>query len=483
MRLIRLKKLMALLLAATLNTVVFTAGNTLMTAEQRHIALCVQTIAHQYYNHGRSTVVSMPPDLRNNSKRPLIQFPYSDNVQLVDLVLQHLYEDKCCPVQMLPPKTELDTTAEINHSYIILIWCEQEDEDILDILDTQLNQLKDDELLQWNPRGRFTVVVTDQDSRSLMSEALKIYEIMWMEYKVVNSVVRMPSPSGNNTELDLYSGLLYQNGNYEKVKEITLVDQWVLENNGTFSEKTNLYPSKNPNNFQKCVIKAVSILFHPFVSLISTDMKEDGNNIYEIRGLTFEYFLLSVRKMNLTVVFLEPSLDISSNAIMTEVAKLTAVIADIFVGVFPLAPVVVSARPEPSIPYISGPIKWFVPCPKPISRVERFLTVFDASVWVTMIIVFVLTSALFWFSANYPDRMFEIDSKILQTIPKCMYNAWSIFIGVSVPKMPRSWKVRIFFLIYVCVTVLLSVQCFRLFSYRILSKQNMEGKLQHSRSF
>jgi hypothetical protein len=31
-----------------------------------------------------------------------------------------------------------------------------------------------------------------------------------------------------------------------------------------------------------------------------------------------------------------------------------------------------------------------------------------------------------------------------------MYNAWSIFIGVSVPEMPRSWKVRIFFLIYVC---------------------------------
>jgi hypothetical protein len=67
-----------------------------------------------------------------------------------------------------------------------------------------------------------------------------------------------------------------------------------------------------------------------------------------------------------------------------------------------------------------------------------------------MIIVFVLTSALFWFSANYPDRMVETDSKNFQTVPKCMYNAWSIFIGVSVPEMPRSWKVRIFFLIYVC---------------------------------
>jgi len=28
-----------------------------------------------------------------------------------------------------------------------------------------------------------------------------------------------------------------------------------------------------------------------------------------------------------------------------------------------------------------------------------------------------------------------------------MYNAWSIFIRISVPEMSRTWKVRIFFLI------------------------------------
>jgi len=239
---VRLKKLIALLLTVMLNAVVPAAGNALLTAEQRHIALCVQTIAQQYFNHGRSTVVSKPPDLRNNSRRSLIQFPYSDDVQLVDLVLQYVQEDTCCPVQMLPAKIYLGTTAEINHSYIILIWREQEDEDIIDILRTQLYHLKDDELLQWNPRGRFVVVVTDQDSSSLMSEALKIYEIMWMEYKVVNTVVLMPSSSGNCTVLDLYSGFPYQNGNCGKVKEIILVDQWVLENKGTFSENTNLYP-------------------------------------------------------------------------------------------------------------------------------------------------------------------------------------------------------------------------------------------------
>ena len=178
---IHLKKLIALLLTVILITAVPAAGNALLTAEQRHIAFCVQTIAHQYFNHGRSTVVSMPPDLRNNSRRPLIQFPYSHDVQLVDLVLQYVHENTCCPVQMLPPKTQLEPTSEIDQSYIIFICREQEDEDIIDILRTELSHLQHDEILQWNPRGRFVVVVTDQDSSSLISDALKIYEIMWMD--------------------------------------------------------------------------------------------------------------------------------------------------------------------------------------------------------------------------------------------------------------------------------------------------------------
>jgi len=283
-----------------------------------------------------------------------------------------------------------------------------------------------------------------------MSEALKIYEIMWMEYKALNTVVLMPDSSGNYTVLDLYSGFPYQNGNCEKVKEITLVDKWVFENNGTFSENTNLYPSKIPNNFQKCVIRAASIGFHPFVSLIGTETKEDGTTLYEMRGLIVEYFLLSVKKMNLTVVFLQPSVNLSFRTAATEAANLMAGISDILVGIIPLLPIVDSVMTEPSISYIFGAVKWFVPCPKPISRAEKFLTVFDSYVWLTMITIFLLTSALFWFSANYPDRMVEIESKNLQTIPKCMYIAWSIFIGVSVPGMPRSWKLRIFFLIYVC---------------------------------
>jgi hypothetical protein len=122
---------------------------------------------------------------------------------------------------MLPPETQQDITVEINHSYIIFIWLQQVEEDIIDILQTQMVNLKNGELLQWNP---FVVVVIDQDGSSLMSEALKVYEIMRMDYKAINTVVLMRGSSGNYTVLNLYSGFPYQNGNCERVNEITLVD-------------------------------------------------------------------------------------------------------------------------------------------------------------------------------------------------------------------------------------------------------------------
>jgi hypothetical protein len=66
-----------------------------------------------------------------------------------------------------------------------------------------------------------------------------------MDYKAVNTVVLMPGSSVNYTVLDSYSGFPYQNTNCEQVKEITLIDKWVLENNGIFYKKNAFIFLKN----------------------------------------------------------------------------------------------------------------------------------------------------------------------------------------------------------------------------------------------
>jgi len=71
---------------------------------------------------------------------------------------------------------------------------------------------------------------------------------------------------------------------------------------GYIQQKKELISLKNTKNFQNCVIKVASIGIPPYVILITKET-EDGNTVYDIRGLMIEYFLLSMKKMNMTMNF------------------------------------------------------------------------------------------------------------------------------------------------------------------------------------
>ena len=86
--------------------------------------------------------------------------------------------------------------------------------------------MKYDGLLQLNPRGSFVVVTTDEDSNSLKSEALKIYEITWMEDKVVRAVFLMPDSSGN------YTCWTCTLGSHTKIKMCKKVQELLCSING-----------------------------------------------------------------------------------------------------------------------------------------------------------------------------------------------------------------------------------------------------------
>ena len=66
--------------------------------------------------------------------------------------------------------------------------------------------------------------------------------------------------------------------------------------------------------------------------------------MYRIRVVMFEYFLLSIKKMNNKAVFLQPTLDFSFETSKTDTTKLMADIADLLVGLVPLLPIVEHIR-------------------------------------------------------------------------------------------------------------------------------------------
>jgi hypothetical protein len=444
-----MKKFLKLVLIAMSScTVISVNGNQLLAVEQHQIALCVEMIAQQYFTSGRSLLVSMPRDIRNNTGRPLTHFPYKDDFHLVNLVLHNLNENTCCPVQLFSAETNLDTVSEINYGYIIFIWAEAQGGDIISSLRSQLDTLRDSGIQQWNPRGRFVVVVTDHDSNFPSSMPLQIYETMWMEYTVIDNVIVISNLSNKNV-LDLYSGFPYERGNCEKIKEVSLMDQWIFGDTGKFYNKHNLFPHKLQKDFQNCVIRVATIGINPFVILTDNHTKTDGNIVYDVRGFSVEYILISINKMNMTAVFLPPSIELSLDAAFEQVGNIMSRQSDVLIGMVPLLPAVVTSFSEPSIPYLHDAVKWFLPCPKPNARFQKIMTMYNTSVWLTMMVIFIVTAAVFWCSVRRPHHLDTKESKALKTISNCIYSSWAIFIGVSVPEMPKTWRLRIFFLFYV----------------------------------
>jgi hypothetical protein len=77
------------------------------------------------------------------------------------------------------------------------------------------------------------------------------------------------------------------------------------------------------------------------------------------------------------------------------------------------------------------------------------MNVYATSVWIVLALVFILTAVVFWLTAytHYGPSMEPYNFRHLSS---CFHSVWAIFMGVSVPEMPRTSKLRTLFLLYVC---------------------------------
>ena len=158
--------------------------------------------------------------------------------------------------------------------------------------------------------------------------------------------------------------------------------------------------------------------------------------------------LLAADKMNVTLVFLKSSPRIEAVEVVVEAGNLVDRRSDIVVGTLPLLPLFVSTWFQPTIPYEYTAAKWFVPCPKPVARMEKVMQTYTLPVWLTMATVLLLTAILLWGLSNWRHSALK-NSRTFQTLSHCLYNTWVVGMGVSATNTPKSWKFRLIFLVYV----------------------------------
>ena len=225
----------------------------------------------------------------------------------------------------------------------------------------------------------------------------------------------------------------------------------------------------------------------PFkLSLLTNDLgvnitENSTENDYRIarkaKYLEVEIVQIVCEKMNLTTIFLPPSTDFTIDSYLKEFGDLKEGFSDVLTGFIPLTSSVAISYFDFTIPYEYFGIKMFVPCPKAIPGPEKVLTTFSLSVWMTIGLVLLLTTAVFWCARNGPNRSVCNETHIYQSLSSCFQNAWAVLLAVSVPQQPTTASLRVFFLLYVCFCFAIST-VFQAFFVSYLVEPKYEKKLE-----
>jgi hypothetical protein len=336
------------------------------------------------------------------------------------------------------------------------MWEEYEADIVEDILPGQLEYLQDS--MTWNSRAKFIVVVNTRVREFTRSLVLRICETLWSSAKIANVVVLMPG-MGEETiprdgedkslqevsrsyKLDLYTFFPFQRENCGEVKDVTLLGHWVDEADGSLSSDKNLYQTKAPHNFQGCPIKVASIATEPYV------MRNDESSFLRPSGISVEPIVFTAEKLNITLIFLDPSSDFTLASCWKEFNKVNDGEADIIIGPIPYITTMADFF-DPTIPYTYDSMSMLIPCPGRIARIDMITNVYTTSVWIALALVFILTAIVLWCTANYRYGPY-LESYNFRHLSSCFHSAWAIFMGVSVPEMPRTSILRTLFLLYVC---------------------------------
>ena len=230
--------------------------------------------------------------------------------------------------------------------------------------------------------------------------------------RIVNVVVLIPNQlpycplhALSNTKssaerLNLYTWFPSKFGRYGEIQDVILLDEWVFENNGKFSLNAHLYPAKVPTDFMGLPIKVGLIGKDLGVNITENSTSNDYKIARKTKDIDVEIVQLVCEKLNLTTIFRAPSIDFSVESYLKEFGDLNDGLSDVLTGLIPLISFVVMSSFDFTIPYEKSSIKMFVPCPKAIPGPEKILTTFSLTVWLTIGLVLLLTTAVFWFVVN-----------------------------------------------------------------------------------
>jgi hypothetical protein len=437
--------------------IIHTALSSLLTAEETQLVLCGLTVLHRHFNAKTNLLVSFSHTTYNNTQQRTLSHTsqYKNYHYLLNALLQNIHDAARWAILVPnPDQPSLETMDEVQGKmdyYLVIVRPKGTDEETFDEVQDRFDSLP--KMESWNQRALFLVMLTGTIKEPKLL-AHKIFDVLWKSEKVLNIVLIVPTVQESvlhdnvrHTEksisFDLYTWFPYQSGHCGAVEEITLVDQWIVTNNGGFLKHVPLFPNKVPANLQACPLRVCTAEDRPFI--VHNIQNENSS---EFSGLEIEFLIIISQVMNMTLQYLPPPTGTGFMRRMTCLTRLSFGSTDIVVSTLPVDLNIIELG-DSTTPHLQTAFRWLIPCPTPVPRVERILGIFTLPVWLNLILVLTLTTAIFWCFSNRHFTFLKQGSPTHKTLSQSLSDVWAVFLSVSIPKLPGARKFRVFFLLFV----------------------------------
>lgn len=422
-----------------------------------HLTKCLLHISDSYIDKGlliTSSVFSTDTSTHNRRVWNFNQqYPYSDNgMANCDLFNAIHLREKWQILTLFPLTVEqkFDKTLQDFHykssGYILRVSNE------LGFLSRQFKIIKSYRN-SWNSRTRFVIVVDEflPDPRHAAEGILKEME----HFKIFNVVVVIPS-NGLFRALDIYTWFPYElpSGQCGKFKKPVCLDHWIMEGKGRPLRNVSLFPQKIPHNFGGCKIIASVFPQKPFIMSLNRETNNENISLYD-EGSDIRLFLFFVEALNLSGMF-TPTVNLKGflPPVQLENGSWTGALGEVFDKKADIAFSGMSINLERFIDfdvtkiYFFSGLLWIVPCAEPLGRVTSISRVFSVSLWLLTLIMIILSAGFMYSVSTWLPKFIE-ETDQYRTISNCFYNVWATFLGISVPKMPVTDHLKIFFVMLV----------------------------------
>ncbi|PSN47513.1 Ionotropic receptor 447 [Blattella germanica] len=331
---------------------------------------CIVQIARKHFTQDVPTAVLMPSngfDIASSTN-----FTNSD----ADFILSSLYRRINNSFVIINYRNNF---IEINHtkpgSYILVI----AGHDALSLLDMSYYMLKSIRH-QLNPSVTMLIVSINQNSLEQQYHmARSLLKMAWEGFIVSNAIVMIPLPTRRKVIFGIFNWIPQKQTDYcfKALKHIAFVDYWILGKEG-FHLNGNLFPSKQITDMQGCILRADVGFYEPFAAVTTFD---------ELWGIFYE--ALEIIKVALNVQIDYQRIDESS-------------VADIILPVF-------YSETEKwfyknTYPYYRDNLKRYVPSGLPIPRWKSLTKIFNPSMWIYVVITFILGSLTSWLLLKYSEK-------------------------------------------------------------------------------